>query len=65
MKKTKPFDCVQMKWDIQRKLQAEYPGASEMERRRLQMERVRQNPVLGPLLAQIRLLPADRPPRRT
>jgi hypothetical protein len=63
MKEPKTFDCVKMKWDIQRKLQAEYPGASETERRRLQMERVRQNPLIGPLLTRIVALQADRHPR--
>ncbi len=61
MKKPKTFDCVQMKWDIQQKLRAEYPGASETERRRLQMDRVRQNPVFGALLTRIKVLQADQP----
>ena len=39
-----------MKWDIQRKLAAEQPGMPEEEKRRLQMQRVADNPILGPFL---------------
>ncbi len=56
MTKAKAFDCVEMKSDIQRKLQAEFPGMEEMEKRRRQLERVRHNPVLGPVLDRIRIL---------
>ncbi len=45
MKKT--FDCVQMKWDIQRRLAEEFAGVSDAERRRIQMERVARNPLLA------------------
>ncbi len=46
MTKNKRFDCVQMKWDIQRRLEEEMPGVPETEKRRLQMERVARNPLL-------------------
>ena len=47
MKKDKDFDCVKMKWDIQRRLEEEMPGVPEDEKRQLQMERVAKNPLLG------------------
>ena len=59
--KDKKFDCVQMKWEIQRRLEAELPEASEGERRRAQMERVESNPILGPWLQAVRA--ACKPPR--
>ncbi len=46
MKKDKSFDCVRMKWEIQRRLEEEMPGVPEPEKRRLQMERVAGNPLL-------------------
>ena len=48
--KNKRFDCVQMKWDIQRKQREELAGKSEAERRRLQMERILADPILGPFI---------------
>ncbi len=50
MRKKKTFDCVQMKWEIQRKLAEEQPGMPEEEKRRMQMQRVANNPILGPFL---------------
>ena len=58
--KDKKFDCVQMKGEIQRRLDAEFPEASEADRRRAQMERVESNPLLGPWLQAAR---ADDPAR--
>ena len=52
--KKKTFDCVQMKWDIQRKLEEELPELTEEEKRRVQMERVAKNPILGPFLERVR-----------
>ncbi|MEN8254060.1 MAG: hypothetical protein ABFR33_01190 [Verrucomicrobiota bacterium] len=46
--KKKKFDCVEMKNEIQRKLQAEYEGLSSEERRRRMTERILSDPVLGP-----------------
>ena len=54
MKKNKKFDCVQMKWDIQKQIQKEYSGLSDKEAHRIQMERVMQNPILGPFLKRVR-----------
>ena len=50
----KKFDCVQMKWEIQRRLEAEFPEASEAERRCAQMERIESNPILGLWLQAVR-----------
>ncbi len=58
MKKQKSFDCVQMKWDIQRKLEHELAGTSELEKRRIQMDRVEKNPVLSPFLKRVRKPPS-------
>jgi hypothetical protein len=49
MKKDKKFDCVKMKWDIQRQIRKEFEGIPEVEARRLQMRQVEQDPILGPL----------------
>ena len=49
---TKAFDCVQMKWDIQRKQREEFAGVSEAERRRIQMQRLAADPILGEFLQQ-------------
>lgn len=48
--KNKRFDCVQMKWDIQRKQREEFADVPEAEQRRVLMERVAADPILGPLL---------------
>jgi hypothetical protein len=50
MKPIKGFDCVQMKWDIQRKLLEEERLLGPEEARRRRDERVRNNPILGPFL---------------
>ena len=53
MKPIKNFDCVQMKWDIQRKLQDEERQYGKAEARRRQDERVRNDPILGPFLRRV------------
>ena len=52
--KDKQFDCVKMKWDIQKKLSAEYSGMPDEQARQKQMEKVRKNPLLGPFLKQVK-----------
>ena len=47
--KNKSFDCVEMKNEIQRKLQAEYEGMSLEERNALMEKRILSNPALAPL----------------
>jgi hypothetical protein len=48
MKKAKTFDCVQMKWGIQRKLMEEEKGLSWHERNRHAREKGLADPILGP-----------------
>jgi len=54
MRKPKKFDCVRMKWDIQKQIQKEYAGLSDQEAHRIQMEKVMKNPILGPFLKRVR-----------
>jgi hypothetical protein len=54
MKKSKKFDCVQMKWDIQQRIQKEYKGLPKQEAHKKQMEQVNKNPILGPFLKRVR-----------
>jgi len=48
MKKNKKFDCVQMKWAIQQQIAKEFSGISDEQAHEIQMDRVMQNPILGP-----------------
>jgi hypothetical protein len=52
--KKKDFDCVQMKWDIQKQIEAESSGMTDSEANRLQMMKIKQNPILGPFLEKVR-----------
>jgi hypothetical protein len=47
--KNKQFDCVKMKWDIQKQIREEFEGVPEAEARQVQMRRVEKDPILGPL----------------
>lgn len=47
MKQMKPFDCVQMKWEIQKKHQAEADALGKEEAERRRWQRVLDDPVLG------------------
>jgi hypothetical protein len=46
MKSKKDFDCVEMKWEIQREIAKEYEGISDEESYKMQMERIANNPLL-------------------
>ena len=61
--KNKSFDCVRMKWDIQRKQREELARMSEADKRRIQMERVAADPILGPFIQRTRngSTPSSRP----
>jgi len=48
--KNKTFDCVKMKWDIQKKQREEFAGISDADRRRIQVERIQADPILGPFI---------------
>ena len=47
--KQKKFDCVQMKHDIQRKIEAEFKGLSDEEQWAITEKRILAHPVLGPI----------------
>ena len=53
METSKKFDCVQMKWEIQQQLAEEFATMSDKEAYAIQMERVRQNPILGQFLKKV------------
>ena len=54
MRKDKVFDCVEMKWEIQRKIREKYAGLSEEKARQMQWEGVLADPILGPFLTKVR-----------
>lgn len=47
MMKNKKFDCVRMKWQIQKQMQKDYAGASDAQAHKSQMDDVCRNPILG------------------
>ncbi|MFA5342503.1 MAG: hypothetical protein WC381_00845 [Kiritimatiellia bacterium] len=53
MRTEKTFDCVQMKWDIQRKLREEEKGLSLDERHALMQRKILSDTILGPWLQRI------------
>lgn len=53
MNNPKPFDCVQLKWQIQEQLANEFAGVSEEEAQRRLNERVMADPILGPFLKRV------------
>lgn len=57
--KKKSFDCVQMKWDIQRKQRQELAGMSEADKRRVLMDRIRADPILGPFIQRVNQAPTS------
>ncbi len=57
--KKKTFDCVQMKWDIQRKQREELAGMSEADKRRVLMDRIQADPVLGPFIKRLTRAPSS------
>jgi hypothetical protein len=54
MKKNKKFDCVQMKWAIQKQLSKEFSGVSDKEAHKTQMARVMESPILGAFCKKVR-----------
>ncbi len=61
--KNKRFDCVRMKWDIQRKQREELAGMSEADQRRIQAERIQADPILGPFIQRVHQAPTPSPGR--
>ncbi len=53
MIQNKDFDCVEMKWEIQRKLEEKYKGVPEEDARRLQWKQALADPILGPFLSKV------------
>lgn len=51
--RSKDFDCVQMKWDIQRRLLEEETRLGRAEARRRRDDRLRNDPILGPFLQRL------------
>jgi hypothetical protein len=47
VKQEKPFDCVEMKWEIQRRHREEAETLGKAEAERLRWQRVLDDPVLG------------------
>jgi len=52
--KNKRFDCVRMKWDIQRDMLKRFSGMSDNEAHRAQMSEVLQSRILGPFCKKVR-----------
>ena len=53
MKKKKNFDCVQMKWDIQRRIMEEFVDVPPDEARHIQREQIENDPLIGPFLRKL------------
>lgn len=47
MKKNKKFDCVQMKWEIQKKIEEEFKGLTFEQRRQKTHEIIMADPILA------------------
>lgn len=62
MSGAKRFDCVEMKWAIQRRLAEEMAGRTPDEVARLTWERVAADPILGPFLRAVGAEPPVAPP---
>ena len=52
--RNKKFDCVKMKWDIQKQILQEYAGVPDAQARRMQMQQVMEDPILGPFCRKVR-----------
>ena len=53
MKKKKDFDCVEMKWKIQQELLREERELGREEAHKRRRQRVLDDPILGPFLANL------------
>mgnify|MGYP001085787735 CR=1 FL=1 len=58
MKRAQDFDCIEMKWEIQRRIREEYGNLPEDEARRLQWEKLTADPFWKAFLAAV---PVHRP----
>jgi hypothetical protein len=50
MRKKKTFDCVEMKWEIQKKIEQEYEGVNDNEKYKTALGKLRNNPVFKNIL---------------
>ena len=53
MKKRKKFDCVKMKWDIQKQIKKEFSGVPDARAREIQIQQVMKDPILGPFCREL------------
>ena len=56
MKGKKEFDCVDMKWVIQKRIREQYAGIQEGKARQMQWEEALADPILGPFLTKVQAL---------
>ncbi len=61
MKRTKTFDCVEMKRSIQEQIEKEFAGVPEEEARSIQRERIAADPILAPFLKKVRIVETNSP----
>ncbi len=54
MTRDKKFDCVKMKRDIQQEIAKESLGVPDEQSHKIQMQKVMQNPILGPFCKKVR-----------
>jgi hypothetical protein len=54
MKRKKAFDCVRMKWEIQKRIRKQYEGLSPDAARAAKRETLESDPVLGAYLKRVR-----------
>ncbi len=52
-KKSKKFDCVKRKWDIQKQMQKEFSGVPDARAREIQIQQVMKDPILGPFCREL------------
>ena len=64
MRKSKKFDCVQMKLEIQERLQAELAKFSGAEALRFQEKRIESDPILWEFLKKVSKAPSTPPATR-
>ena len=57
MNEGKVPDCVRMKWEVQRRITQEYEGMSRHEARAAQRRHIEDDPILGPYLQKVPVLP--------
>ncbi len=52
----KKFDCVQMKWSLQKQIAEEFSSIPEEEAQQIMNKRVEDDPILGPFLKKVRVI---------